>query len=343
VSAFIVDSNAVCSVGRGVDQIWASVRTGISRIADSRVMDRRFNPIQMSLVAEDALPPLAPELDALPLPPRARRMLRLGAPMLASVAERANPEALRLFLGVPRIDAKQDPWITSFALHLAKMAAVTLDTERCRVFPAGRAAGLIALEAALAALAADPASPVVVGGIDTFFDMRLLAALDAQDRVLGKHVMDGFIPGEGAAFLVLAAKPGAARAIQVRGAASVRDPGHREGTEPARGEGLSQALDKLRANVGALPAPVGVTFAGFNGESFEAKLWGVAALRHKDLFDPQMQIQHPADCFGDTGAACGTLLTALCANALLRGDRSGPALVWAASDHEPRSCALLEG
>ena len=83
------------------------------------------------------------------------------------------------------------------------------------------------------------------------------------------------------------------------------------------------------------------TFAGFNGENFEAKLWGVARLRHTDFFSPAMEIDHPADKFGDTGAATGAILTALAAEALSKGTREGPALVWAASDREPRACAMV--
>ena len=88
-------------------------------------------------------------------------------------------------------------------------------------------------------------------------------------------------------------------------------------------------------------APVGVTFAGFNGESFDAKLWGVAQLRHRDFFATDMILEHPADKYGDAGAATGALLLALAAQSVSDGSRAGPALVWAASDFEPRACALL--
>ncbi|MNC86171.1 3-oxoacyl-(acyl carrier protein) synthase [compost metagenome] len=86
---------------------------------------------------------------------------------------------------------------------------------------------------------------------------------------------------------------------------------------------------------------IATTFAGFNGESFDAKLWGVARLRHNDFFAPGMAIEHPADKFGDAGAATGAILVALAARALATGTRPGPALVWAASDRETRSCAVL--
>lgn len=342
--ARIIGMSALCSAGRGVEQLWASVRAGLSRIGNSCVMDRHFQPVQMGLVPEDALEPeLPPEVDSLPLPSRARRMLRLGAPALRSVLEGAGEPPLRLYLGLPHLSLEEAPWMRGFCIYLAKAAGIALDVPSCRVVPAGRAAALVALELAMGALEQDPSRPVVVGGIDTYLDLKLIASLDAEGRILGPEVSDGFIPGEGASFLVLAHPSVAAgeMAVSVEAAASAQDPGHRSGTAPARGEGLATAIELLR---GRLPDPgaiVGSTFAGLNGESFEAKQWGVARMRHSDFFSPDAVVSHPADCFGDAGAATGSLLLAIGARAIARGERRGPALIWAASDGETRACALL--
>ena len=195
-------------------------------------------------------------------------------------------------------------------------------------------------------MVADPEADVIVGGVDTFLDLRLLATLDDEQRILSQRVMDGFIPGEGAAFIVLHGAESSnvkktGPRIVVKGAVTAMDPGHRYGTEPAKGEGLANALQQLRARLNGAAAPVAITFAGFNGESFEAKLWGVASLRHRDFFSPTMPIEHPADKFGDAGAAMGPILIAMASEALITGTRTGPALIWAASDREARACALV--
>jgi 3-oxoacyl-[acyl-carrier-protein] synthase-1 len=102
------------------------------------------------------------------------------------------------------------------------------------------------------------------------------------------------------------------------------------------------ALDQLRQRMQPPPpGPIATTFAGFNGENFDAKLWGVARLRHSDLFSAGALIEHPADKYGDAGAATGAILVALAAQALSTGTRPGPALVWAASDRELRGCAVV--
>ncbi len=368
MTAVILANSVLCAAGSGSEQVWASVRAGISRITQSRVMGRNLEAIRMGLVPDDALEPeLPPEVQAVPLPSRARRMLRLAAPALRAVLADAGAPPVRLYLGLPQLSAAEAPWIKGFALYLGKTAGVVLDAPNSRVVPSGRAAALMALELALEALRSDPSRPVIVGAVDTFLDLQLLASLETEGRLLLSGVMDGFIPGEGAAFLVLAdpaaaradAADGAgagasaragdtggagagasARAVTVQAAASVADAGHRYGAEPARGEGLARAIDALRVRLEHAES-VGTTFAGLNGESFDAKAWGVARVRHPDFFGPRMVLEHPADCFGDAGAALGAILLCLAATALGARHRPGPALVWAASDGESRACALM--
>jgi 3-oxoacyl-[acyl-carrier-protein] synthase-1 len=340
MTAVIGATHVLCAIGRGTDQVWASARAGVARIGNSHVMDRHFEPIQMGLVPEDGLGALTPEIEALPLPSRARRMLRLAAPSFQAVAKNLG-HPVPVFVGLPALTPAKAPWIVHVPAYLQKLTSVPIDLQRSAIVPHGRAAGLMALELAMNALQADPSGTVVVGGVDTYLDLRLLATLDSEQRILGPRVMDGFIPGEGAAFFVLSGAPGAGPRMVVNGVASSMDEGHRYGTAPAKGEGLANAMAQLRQRAGQLPAPIGTTFAGFNGESFDAKLWGVARLRHNDFFSPAMVIDHPADKLGDAGAATGAILMALAAKSLASGTRSGPALVWAASDHEPRACAVV--
>jgi len=343
MSAVIGASHVLCSIGSGTDQVWAAARAGIGRIVNSHVMDRHFEPIQMGLVPEDALGELNPEIEKLPLPSRARRMLQLAAPSFQSVAKDIG-QPVPLFIGLPELSDTEAPWLKHFPSYLQKLTDVPVDRARSVIVPKGRASALLALERALEPLQSDPSAVDVVGGVDTYLDLRLLASLDGEQRILGPQVMDGFIPGEGAAFYLLSGEIASksqtgARAL-VHGAASSLDPGHRYGSEPTRGEGLAAALDTLRRTA-TPPAPIGATFAGFNGESFDAKLWGVARLRHNDFFSKEMSIDHPADKFGDTGAAMGAILMTLAAKSLTNEERPGPALVWAASDGEPRACAMI--
>ncbi|HEY6882345.1 MAG TPA: hypothetical protein VI299_30145 [Polyangiales bacterium] len=88
-------------------------------------------------------------------------------------------------------------------------------------------------------------------------------------------------------------------------------------------------------------APVRTCFAGLNGESFGAKAWGVAHMRHHALFVPDLAFEHTADVHGDVGATMATLLLALADETLRNDQRPAPALVWAASDHAPCGAAYV--
>ena len=307
-------------------------------------MDRHFEPIQMGLVPEDALGELDPEIEKLPLPSRARRMLRLAAPSFQAVAKDLDGP-VPLFIGLPDLTPAEAPWLAHVPAYLQKLTGVH-DRSRSAA-PSCRTAarrGSWRWSWRMNAIAADPAATVIVGGVDTYLDLRLLATLDAEQRILGQRVMDGFIPGEGAAFCVLSG----ARATQ-RTAARRRQ---RSGvvawtraidmaTAPAKGEGLADALAQLRQRAGQLPGPIGTTFAGFNGESFDAKLWGVARLRHNDFFSPTMtdrasggQVRRCGRRHGRNSAGAGCEIA-------VDPNPPGPALVWAASDREPRACAVM--
>jgi 3-oxoacyl-[acyl-carrier-protein] synthase-1 len=346
----IESTGGICSVGRGVAQIHASVRAGLGGFRASAIHDRNFDPITMALLPQDELEPLIASIDSRGYSSRLRRMIRLAAPAMretaAAVAD--GTPALPMFLGMPepRPDALTIP-DEEIVSAFAAQSGVAVDAAKSRLFPSGRAAALLALDAGARHLTATGASAVLVGGVDSYFDVGLIAELDAEQRILGSRVMDGFVPGEGAAFILLTAAPASESddqppRVTLLATGAAEDPGHRYGSEPARGEGLAHAMGALLTSLVSPPAPIQSVFAGFNGENFPAKEWGVARLRHTDQFAPAARIDHPADCFGDAGAALGALLLVLGHAALIRGHRSGPALVFASSDRQQRACALLE-
>src|SRR5205807_3523251 len=172
------------------------------------------------------------ELDALGLPSRARRMLRLATPPLRALASSIADAPVALYLGLPELTSDAAPWIDQLSEYLAARAGLALDQAASRTFPLGRASVLVAIESALSAMTTDPSQAILVGGVDTFLDLRLLATLGAEGRVHGPRVMDGFVPGEGAAFLLIkpapVAEPGSSTTL-IRAAASTTDPGHRYG------------------------------------------------------------------------------------------------------------------
>lgn len=327
----------------------AAVRAGISRVQESPIQDKRLRPLRTGFLAEEYLPPLAKELRLAggELRARYRRMLRLATRALGEAS--CDSEASPLFLALPEpSNGEADSFGTTFLRHLSVQAGVELDLPQSRVFRQGRAGGLVAMASACQALRSGRVRTVLVGGVDTYLDLKLLVDLDTEGRLLVEGAFDGFIPGEGAAFLLLGS-PREARCqnrvplAQLLGVGVGKEEGHLYSEAPYRGEGLAQAFQQLFATMPADTPRTRTVYASFNGENFWVKEWGVAQLRHSQRFEEQLRVDHPVEFMGDSGAALGTTLSGLAALGLYKGYRQGPVLVWSSSDREARGAVLLTG
>jgi len=341
--AWVVGVGMMTPVGDSAAQTATSIRAGISRYQESAIHNRELQPMTMALLPEDSLPVLNGALtSAGTMTIRRSRMLRLaGAALREAVHEKSSLADAPIFLALPESHPDQESSVDeSFLYELAGQSELDFDPAESAIFPAGRAAGLQALLAALEYLDAGEGRRAVVGGVDTYLDLRLLATLDLEGRVLADGVMDGFCPGEGAGFLLLTSDPEAPDVMaRVAGPALAVEPGHRYSEEPYRGEGLAEAVAASLEQVG--DDLVRTVFVSMNGENIGAKEWGVASIRNSASIDPDCQFQHPADCFGDTGAAVAPLLLGLASLGLAENHVLGPCLVCCSSDGELRGAAFV--
>ena len=97
---------------------------------------------------------------------------------------------------------------------------------------------------------------VLVGAADSYLDLGLLYALDAEGRLKTGEVADGFVPGEGAAFLLLGPAGAAARSgrqpiARIAGVGRAHEAGHLYSAEPCRGDGLAAAFSALFERTGS--------------------------------------------------------------------------------------------
>lgn len=343
----LVGAGVVSPIGLSLPETAAAARARSARLAEIPWLDRRFEPFIVGRVPDAALPPLAAPLQQQALQYREARMLRLAHAALEEALRplAARPRPVPLLLGLPEhhtllpIDARL------FLGRLALQVPGAIDGDHSLAAPRGRAAGLLGLPQALAGLGAGGAEFMLVGGVDCLVDPYLLASFDHAERLRNSANSDGFTPSEGAAFLLLArAETAQAHGMPplaaVLGTGQGQEPGHLDSSEPYLGEGLAAALAQLLAATPASP-PIGCVYSSFNGERYWAREFGVARTRQADAFSPQHAMEHPAECFGDLGAAHGPALAALAAHGLQQGYRASPALVYASSDRGERGLALL--
>jgi 3-oxoacyl-[acyl-carrier-protein] synthase-1 len=175
----------------------------------------------------------------------------------------------------------------------------SFDLKKSRMFKNGRASGIETVAEAFNLLTTNADQFILVGGCDTYLDLYLLGTLDRDNRILANGVMDGFAPGESAAFLLLASEKAQKKhklisLAQIYQPACTDEPGHRYSDEPYKGDGLAESITE--ALIPLEQEKVQTVFASFNGENFFAKEWGVAFLRNHDSFEEKLRIEHPASC-----------------------------------------------
>lgn len=346
----IVGVGMTTAVGLSAPETAAAVRAGIALFAQSSVHDQRGEPFTLAEVPEDGLPALAGGVEPEPPEPaltaREARLLRLATQpvreCLAALPAGTPAPGVVLALPSPYLTNRQRPPLEGrgFVTRLARQVGGAVDAYRSDASHVGRAGGIAALHAAAEQLRAGRAPYVVAGGVDSYVDLFVLGALDRDRRVLSADP-DGFVPGEGAAFLLLTTRGRAQRAgvrplAVLTPATTAVEEGHLYSEAPYRGEGLAEAVAAL-VEGGALPLPVREVYSSMTGENYWAKEWGVSFVRNRGAFDAEHGMHHPADCLGDTGAACGPLLAGLAALGIAERYRRSPCLVYASSDDGPRA------
>jgi 3-oxoacyl-[acyl-carrier-protein] synthase-1 len=341
--AEILRLGMVTPVGLSAPTSAAAFRAGIVRVRESSFVDRHSEPILAGFLDEEFLPRLSLPKATRKVPSvRYARMLRLASSALHEAARGTSKPALLLALPEDGGDVGME-----FIEQLAHLSGVELDVRGSKLYPQGRAGGLLALAEALRRLATPSQAPVLVGGVDTYCDLPLLDALWDEQRLRAHGLTDGFAPGEGASFVLLGPhgrgqRLGLPPMASVLGVGTGVEKGHLYGTEPYLGEGLSDAFRALFSSLAGAPPRIRCVYAGLNGESFWSKEWGVSYLRHSRYFEEGFRFEHPIECMGDPGAALGPILLSLAAIGIQRGYRPAPCLVWCSSDREPRGAALVD-
>ncbi len=343
----IVSAGLVTPIGLSLAETAASARARVARLREIEWRDRRFEPFVVGSVPEAALPDLAEPLADLPLQYREARMLRLAHAAIEEAVAPVPPAArpLPLLLGLPEhhTTIPLDPG--RFLQHLDLQVPGCIDVAASMAAPIGRAAGLAAIDLAMASLASGQHEFVLVGGVDCLVDLYVLGTLDLEGRIRNEVTSDGFSPAEGAALLLLARadtarSQGLAPLAMLTAVARGHEEGHVYSEAPYLGEGLAATFAQLLATPPA--QPIGSVFCSFNGERYWAREFGVARLRQAQAFDPEHQMEHPAECFGDLGSAHGAALAALAAHGVAHGYRRAPSLVYASSDRGERAAAIVD-
>ena len=345
-SVVIVGTGMTSAVGLTARETASSIRSGTMRFTESSFRDRDLQSFTLAEVPDDGLPTFT-DAETRGLTSREVRLLRLAAMPLRECVAAIAGRSIRagLSLALPELETRRPVDRAAFLGRLASLSEGAFDPQLSDVSHTGRAGGLMAIGQAVAAIQSGQCGFMIAGGVDTYRDPYVLGSLDLERRVKTPLNGDGFVPGEGAGFVLLTSTQSAAThqlapLALASPVATGFEVGHLYSAEPYRGDGLAATIRQLLA-AAAVPAPVSDVYSSMNGESHWAKEWGVAAIRNRSAFHAEHGMHHPADSIGETGAACGPIMAGLAALGIRASYRRSPALVYASSDRGPRAALVL--
>lgn len=277
------------------------------------------------------------------------RLALLAAPALGEAWARAGgagapPSDWGVFIGLPE-DADD-----ACRAALERALANALDGFRpslLEFIPQGRAAALAAVHRARRALASGRIAGAFAGGVDSLIRPSSYARLLAADRIRDAEFNpQGVAPAEAAAFLVLEARARGAKPLAWLEGDGVANEPTAGSDSPNLAVGLTRALRGAREGVRLSVLPLVICdLNGDRGRALEWALGSTRALGDLRWGGPEStsgETWHPADCFGDCGAASGAVDCAWAIEALEAGyARSETVLIWGASDGALRAAAIL--
>jgi 3-oxoacyl-[acyl-carrier-protein] synthase-1 len=338
----------ITSIGADTKMTAAAVKAGMNQFAASEFENLQREAITMAAVPEEVFETLEVEIDEgsyySELYDRIIKMAIIAA--REALAQQPIETPIPLVLAMP----EAIPYVNHITpqvlvTNLVNQEDLPIDAEQVRCIHTGRAAGIQALDLAQRYLYDMKQDYVLVGGSDSYMQMPIMSSLDEAGRVMAPGIMDGFIPGEGAGFLLLTRYPDKAlnqegNIIALNTPGISEEPGHLNSDQPYRGDGLSQAFELALKNRNG--DPIHSIYSSMNGEHFWAKEYGVAYTRNRASFEDEVQLEHPADCYGDLGVATGPVLIGLAADRLLNQQGAAAHLVYSSSDSACRAALLVE-
>jgi len=340
----VIGVGAVTSVGIDAIMTAASVRAGVTRFAESRFVDRAGEPMVFSRVS--FLPEVCRGVDRLVA--IAGPSVRQALLAVSNHVRMSEPRGVVPLIGAP---APRPGWAAADAQQLVSQlvgcADATLSGREADVAPVGHVGAIAAVAKGAELITSGRAELVLAGGVDSYYDIDALEWLDETRRLHTERNADGFVPGEGAGFCLLASavvaqQLGVRVLARIRAVSITQEPYPLVSNGVCIGTGLTEAFHSA---LGVLSDDERAdwTLCDMNGESFRATEWTYAYVRTGKKHRDPLALWHPADCYGDIGAASGSVMIALAIGAWSRGYARGKrCLIWTSSDEGARGALLLE-
>ncbi|MEA3274719.1 MAG: beta-ketoacyl synthase N-terminal-like domain-containing protein [Pseudomonadota bacterium] len=340
----IVGLGARTPLGLDAPSTAAAVRAAISVIgAHPYFIDKAGEP--MSVAMDTAITTDATLVERMAV--LAEAALRESLAPLAVTGGLDDP--VPVFIGLPEgqpgvpkgLDKTLGDRLDALATLPAPLGPIT-------AFANGHSAGLMALQEAARLIHRGEAALCLAGGIDSYIEAERLEWLDAEEQLMSAENRSGFPPGEAAGFCLVASALAAHRLSlpalgNVVSVATDFEPNRIKTETICVGDGLTKAFRQVIRHLDLPSERIDAMFCDLNGERYRNEEFVFTLLRTQLAFVDAGNFRHPADCWGDVGAASGPLLAVLAVIAGMKGYADGRrCLLWTSSEGGQRGAALLE-
>ncbi len=343
---YIAGMGMITPLGPSVATTVAAVNAGISAYRFSEYETADGEPITTAQIPDAVFSSIEVEIDEGDrFNPRHDRLTKMAILAVREACSRTVTEqAIPIVLGASEHTIDKEG-LSSFIESLQENCKPWISIPLSRSIYSGRAAGIEAIDFAFRYLSELSYSYILVGASDSYLDEEIINPLAQEHRLLTPGASDAFAPGEAASFLLLTRhielaenRNGFAIAIHPPGIAEEK--GHLYSEASYRGDGLDQSFKK--SLIKEPRNSVSKIYSSMNGENHWAKEYGVAYLRNKEKFEDNVSIEHPADSFGDLGAAIATTLVTLAAENLYQNKNAKKHLIYSSSDRGIRGSVVIE-
>lgn len=340
----ITAANSITAVGHDGRMTAASVRAGVSRLSEyDSYSDRDYNPITVARIRgiEDGNHDTASRLSSIAL----KCLENLLRDYFRNDTHR--PQKIHLLMGVSSEERPGQRFEESCMYSLQLVIKDWVDKIELDVVPQGNASMPYAIARAAELIGSDSATMCIIGGIDSLLRDSTLNWFEQAGRLksvsYGRH--HGLIAGEAVGFIIIEDPEQAQQAkrpllARITALGLAKEPSPRAARAASRNSGLTDACHNVLKDI--QDKEIRTVFGDLNGENSRALEWGMADMRCFKERHEQRQLWTPANCYGDIGAASGTVMANVVTQGFVRGWLQSPVLMFCSDDHGPCGAVVLE-
>ncbi|UVL86732.1 hypothetical protein LOY35_14245 [Pseudomonas sp. B21-028] len=332
----IVGSGMVSAVGLSAPASCAAIRCAIDNFQETRFIDRGGEWLIAASVT-------------LEQPWRGRvKLIKMAARAIAEALQNTpgvDPQNIPLLLGLAEAERPgRLEGLDKGLLHAIEAELGLRFHPSSNVIVRGRVSAAVALLNARTLIYQGGHRHVLVAGVDSFLSAPTLDAFEARQRLLTSQNSNGFIPGEGAGAVMLAAPVASADPqLTCVGLGFGMETATVEAEDiPLRAEGLTQAVRAALSEASCGLEQMDYRLTDLSGEQYYFKEAALALGRSLRVRKEFFHLWHPADCIGEVGAAIGPVMLAVALAASRKGYGEGPNIFChLGNDAGERAVALL--